>query len=160
MRLQLKQIYALLSFALVLCSASFTVFATNERIKTDTHLPPWLRNNALNAALAIDLTDEQKPKFQNALNNFLQNHADALRRVMRRNNLTHMEHHVRKVTNKEANKLDQSVELFLEVGQLERYQEYRDVLVTEINAWVLTPTDFTRNDGATSGTKHGGAIHH
>ena len=70
---------------LVLMALTFgAAHASNE----EAPRPPWLNVDVLKAAIAIDMTDEQKPQFQQAVSDLVNNRAKAINKIMRRNNVT------------------------------------------------------------------------
>jgi hypothetical protein len=90
--------------------------------------PSFLQPDVLRAAIAINLTDEQKPQFQAALTQFINARIEAVNRLMRKNNQTNLERKIKSRSNSLLKQMDKDMAKFLSEEQLPAYQVYRDTL--------------------------------
>ncbi len=90
--------------------------------------PPWLDTDVLKAALAMELTDEQKPQFQQAVSDLVNGRGKATAKLLRRNNVTNLERKLKTANNRQFKKMDKNVAGFLSDDQYPRYVVYRDLL--------------------------------
>lgn len=90
--------------------------------------PAFLLPEVLEAAVAINLTDAQKPKFQAALTDFVNARVDAVNRLIRKNNQTNLKRKIKSKSNALLKKMDSAMAEFLLDDQLPAYQHYRDTL--------------------------------
>ena len=90
--------------------------------------PAFLQPEVLKAAMAINLTDAQKPQFQEALTEFSQNRMKMIGKLMRKNNMTNIDRKIRSRTNSLLKKMDKSMAGFLSEEQMPAYENYRDTL--------------------------------
>ena len=90
--------------------------------------PAFLQPEVLKAAMAINLTDAQKPQFQQALTEFSQDRMKMIGKLMRGHNVTNMDRKIRSRTNSLLKKMDKSMGTFLTAEQMPAYENYRDTL--------------------------------
>ena len=90
--------------------------------------PAFMQPEVLKAALAINLTDEQKPQFQQALTDFVNNQADAIRLLMRRNNQTNLPRKIKGKTNSLLKAMDKQMATFMTEEQMPAYENYAKTL--------------------------------
>jgi ribosomal protein L23 len=109
--------------ALGLCS--LLIFAG---VSAAEQTPAFLHPDVLKAAVAINLTDAQKPKFQAALTEFMSARIEAVNRLIRKNNQTNLERKIKRKTNGLLKKMDAAMAEFLDDEQLPAYQHYRETL--------------------------------
>ncbi len=104
------------------------LLAASAAFATDAPRPPWLDTEVLKAALAIELTEEQKPQFQQAVSDLVNNRAKAFNKLLRRNNVTNLERKMKTASSRQFNKMDKAMAGFLSDAQFPRYEVYRDLL--------------------------------
>jgi len=90
--------------------------------------PAFLQPDVLKAAVAMNLTDEQKPQFQQSLTDFVNGRMAAFKKLMRGNNQTNMPRKMKSRTNKLLKQMDADVASFLTEEQMPAYELYRDTL--------------------------------
>jgi hypothetical protein len=90
--------------------------------------PAFLQPDVLRAAVAINLTEEQKPQFQAALTQFINARIEAVNRLMRKNNQTNLGRKIKSRSNSLLKQMDKDMAMFLTEEQLPAYQVYRDTL--------------------------------
>lgn len=94
--------------------------------------PAFLQPEVLKAALAINLTDEQKPQFQEALGNFVNGRIAAINKLMRKHNQTNLGRKVKSKTNALLRSMDKEMAAFLTAEQIPAYETYRDTLKSHL----------------------------
>lgn len=94
--------------------------------------PAFMQPEVLQAALAIELTDEQKPQFGEALTNFQNARIEAINKLMRRNNQTDLPRKIKSRTNSLLKKMDKDMAVFLTEEQMPAYQDYRKKLKSNL----------------------------
>ena len=100
--------------------------------------PPWLQTDVLKAALEIGMTEEQRPQFQQAVTNLVNNQLSATNRLLRGNNVSNLERRLKSSTNRQFKKMDKEMAAFLDEGQMERYAVYRDAMRNAMAEWART----------------------
>ncbi|MEQ8693380.1 MAG: hypothetical protein RIC89_21390 [Pseudomonadales bacterium] len=90
--------------------------------------PAWLQTDVLQAALDMQLDDTQQAQFRTALTETLDALGKRTRRLLRANNTTHLKRRIKTTVNRELNKLDDKVAVFLTASQMAKYQVYRQRL--------------------------------
>ena len=90
--------------------------------------PAFAQPEVLKAAMAINLTDEQKPQFQAALTDFVTGRMDAIKKLMSKRNQTNLPRKIKGRTNALLKKMDKSMGAFLTEEQLPAYENYRALL--------------------------------
>ena len=113
----------ILALAALLCGAS--TFAAEQQ-------PAFLQPEVLKAALAINMTDEQKPQFQQALTNFVNGRVEGINNLMRRRNVTNLDRKIKSLTNRLLRDMDEEMSAFLSEEQMPAYQEYRAKLKSHL----------------------------
>lgn len=92
----------------------------------------WTDPEVLKAALAIGMTDEQKPKFGNGITSFFNCRVDAFKRVMKGRDNVDMERKMKSKTNACLRKMDKEMAGFLTKEQLPKYDIYRETLTSKL----------------------------
>jgi len=90
--------------------------------------PAFVQPEVLKAALAINLTDEQKPQLQQALTDFVNDQDDAIRLLMRRNNQTNLPRKIKGKRNGLLKAMDKQMATFLTQEQMPAYEHYAKTL--------------------------------
>ena len=90
--------------------------------------PAFLQPEVLRAAIAINLTEEQKPRFQAALGEFINARMQAINRLVRKNNQTDLKRKIKSKSNSLLKQMDKDMAAFLSEEQLPAYQSYRETL--------------------------------
>ena len=132
---------------LVLMALTFgAAHASNE----EAPRPPWLNVDVLKAAIAIDMTDEQKPQFQQAVSDLVNNRAKAINKIMRRNNVTDLRRKLKVASKRQFKKMDKAMAGFLTDEQHPKCEIYRDLLEDKM-------AEAARNRTSTGGADAEGA---
>lgn len=92
----------------------------------------WTDPEVLKAALAIGMTEEQKPKFGNGITGFLNCRIDAFKRLMKGRDNVDIERKMKSKTNACLRKMDKEMAGFLTKEQLPSYEIYRDTLSSRL----------------------------
>jgi len=92
----------------------------------------WTDPEVLKAALAIGMTDEQKPKFGAGITGFLNCRVEAFKRVMKARDPVDVERKLKSKTNACLRKMDREMKGFLTEEQLPKYETYRDTLTSKL----------------------------
>jgi len=90
--------------------------------------PAWLQPDVLKSAIAIDMTDQQKPKFQDAITVYLTDFQKSFKKILRGRDTTGMKRKVKRMDNSLKKKMDSSMAEFLSEEQMQKYGIYRDKL--------------------------------
>ena len=90
--------------------------------------PAFLQPEVLEAAVAINLTEEQQPLFREAVGRFVDGRTKAFNSLMRRNNQTNLPRKLKGRTNSLLKKMDKEMAEFLTEEQMPAYEVYRDKL--------------------------------
>ena len=90
--------------------------------------PGFLHPDVLRAALTINLTDEQKPVFQQAITVFAQKRINALGKLMRGNDQSGIPRKWRTRTKKYLKEMDKTLKPVLSEEQWPAYLTYRTTL--------------------------------
>jgi hypothetical protein len=106
---------------LVLCCIAPQLMAAEEQTG-------FLAPEVLKSAVAINLTEEQKPLFQAAISNFVNARMDAINKLMRKNNQTNLGRKIKSKTNSLLRTMDKEMAAFLSEEQMPAYKIYRDTL--------------------------------
>ncbi len=94
--------------------------------------PAFLQPEVLKAALAINLTEVQKPQFQAAVTEFFNGRMEAFNLLSRRHNQTGIPRKMKSRTKKLLKNMDESVASFLTPEQMPAYEHYRDTLKSKL----------------------------
>ncbi len=90
--------------------------------------PAFLQPDVIKAAVAINLTEEQKPLFQDALSTFFNGRMEAINKLMRKNNQTNLGRKIKSKTNSLLKNMDKEMAGFLTAEQMPAYEIYRETL--------------------------------
>ncbi len=90
--------------------------------------PPWLQEDVLRAAFAINMSKEQLPQYRTALTNLVQGYQRSMNRLLQRNNVSDLKQKMKSATNRQFSRFDKAMFKFLEDGQREPYGVYRELL--------------------------------
>ena len=99
---------------------------------------PWLHPDVLEAAAGMQLTDEQLPRFRDAITNLVHNQTAATNKLLRQNNIADLDRKLKTVTNRQFRKMDREVGEFLSEAQLTGYRTYRQALKTQLTRYTVT----------------------
>jgi len=94
----------------------------------------WTDPEVLKAALAIGMTDEQKPKFGEGVTGLFNCRMEALKRMMKGRDNVDLERKMKSKTNACLRKMDRTMAGFLTEEQLPKYEIYRDTLTSRLQA--------------------------
>ena len=111
--------------ALLLVTAGF--------VQAAEQVPAFMKPEVLEAAAAIQLSEEQTPQFRAAVGNFVDERMKAINKLMRRNNQTGLERKIKSRTNSLLKDMDEDMAAFLTEEQMPAYENYRDKL--KANLW-------------------------
>lgn len=110
--------FTLLAFLVTLAAVGF---AQQQR-------PPWMTEEVIAAAMAIELTAEQRVPFRDSVTLFLQSYRDAVQKVIRRGG-ANLELKIDRTRNSLARDMDERMSLLLTEEQMVRYPAYRSALL-------------------------------
>ncbi len=113
----------LLSVALLLTAP--VLFAAEQK-------PAYMQPEVLKAALQINLTDTQKPQFQQALTDFVNGRMKAINKIMRGHNQSNIDRKMKSRTNSLLKQMDKDMAGFLTEEQMPAYQNYRKTLKSHL----------------------------
>jgi|TARA_B110000977_G_scaffold184765_1_gene248869 hypothetical protein len=91
--------------------------------------PAWLQPEVLKSAVAINMTDEQQPKFQTAITAYLTDLQKSYKKILRGRDTTDLERKIKRMNKKLTKKMDDSMAEFLSEQQMPKYELYRDALI-------------------------------
>lgn len=90
--------------------------------------PPWLTDEVIAAAMAIELTAEQRVPFRDSVTLFLESYRDAVQKVIRRGG-ANLELKIERTRNSLARDMDERMSVLLTEEQMVRYPAYRGALL-------------------------------
>ena len=93
---------------------------------------PWLQPEVVKAYADIELTDEQKPIFREALIDYLQKSNRAIQSPIN-NNKGNLEREIRRRIKKQLNRWSTNVSEILTEEQYPKFEVYRDTLVATMS---------------------------
>ena len=93
---------------------------------------PWLQPEVAKAYVDIGLTDEQKPKFQKVLIEYLQKSNRAIQSAIN-NNKGNLEREIRRRFKKQTKRWSKNATEFLTEEQYPKFEFYRDTLVASMS---------------------------
>ncbi len=91
--------------------------------------PAWLQPEVLKSAVAINMTDEQKPKFQNAITVYLTDFQKSFKKIITGRDTSGMERKIKRMNKRLKKKMDGAMAEFLSKEQMPKYEVYRDALI-------------------------------
>lgn len=97
----------------------------------DAGKPAYLQEEVLRSAMAIGLTDEQKPQFGSAISDFANGRTKAINKLLRRGG-TDIPRKIRSKTKGLLKKMDKQMQSFLTDEQWPKYEQYRAVLISNL----------------------------
>ena len=120
----MNKTFAIAFFVLLLFfSTPFTLTISAEET------PPWLQPQVVNAYLAINLAEDQKSQFRDALTSYIQGSNRAVRAAIN-NNKGNLEREIRRRLKKQINRWNDAARAFLTEEQYPLFEIYRDTLLT------------------------------
>ncbi len=90
-------------------------------------LPPWMSTEVLKAAVAINMTDAQKPEFNKVVGEYVTDHFAMIQKVMKVG-APNVDMTIRSKDNALVHKMDDKVEKILTKEQMPAYEDYKKVL--------------------------------
>lgn len=102
-------------------------------IQAAEQLPAWYHPDVVKALLEIGLDEEQSPKFKAAVSQYLADLPAMINKVMRGNNQTGIPRQIKSKNRRLVKKMDSTVAEFMTDEQIARYENYRDILLRELN---------------------------
>ncbi len=90
-------------------------------------LPPWMSADVIKAAVAINMTDEQKPPFNKVVGDYVTDHFAMIQKVMKVG-APNVDMTIRSKDNGLVHKMDEQVHKILTKEQLPAYEDYKKVL--------------------------------
>jgi hypothetical protein len=83
------------------------------------------------AAVNIGMTEEQRPRFRQAVATFIEDYRSSILKISRRNNATNLERTIDKERRLLIKKLDLQVSDFLSPAQMARYDVFRGLMLSK-----------------------------
>ena len=111
---------------LLMVSVLLAVVAAGEEER-----PPWLSEEVIAAAMAIELTPEQMAPFRTSVTEFLESYRDQARRLVRRG-AAGLEGQIDRLRKSLASDMDERMAAFLSEDQMVRYGDYRSALLDSL----------------------------
>ena len=111
---------------LLMVSVLLAVFAAGEEER-----PPWLSEEVMTAAVAIELTPEQLAPFRASVTEFLESYRDQARKLVRRG-AAGLEGQIDRLRKSLAADMDERMAGFLSEDQMVRYADYRSALLDSL----------------------------
>ncbi len=90
-------------------------------------LPPWMSTDVLKAAVAINMTDAQKPEFNKVVGDYVTDYFAMIQKVMKVG-APNVDMTIRSKDNGLVHKMDDQVHKILTKEQWPSYEEYKKVL--------------------------------
>jgi hypothetical protein len=90
-------------------------------------LPPWMSTDVLKAAIAINMTDAQKPEFNKVVGQYVTDYFAMIQKVMKVG-APNVDMTIRSKDNSLVHKMDDEVHKVLTKEQWPAYEEYKKVL--------------------------------
>ena len=84
------------------------------------------------AAVNIGMTEDQRPQFRQAVATFVQDYRSSILKIMRSNNVTGWERRIEKKRRFLTNEMDLKMSSFLSLEQMDRYGEYRELMLAKL----------------------------
>jgi len=94
--------------------------------------PPWARPGVIKLAMAIDMRAEQIPGFRAETGIFVESFYSMVKKELRRNSVD-KKRTIERRTRKLTKKLDKTMGVILDEGQIPAYKNYRDALVLSLS---------------------------
>ncbi len=94
---------------------------------------PWTHPEVLKAAWEIGLTQEQRPRFQKGVGDFLQGIGSDVRRLLNSNNQTDLPRKIASKRRSRVRKMDEQMTEILSIEQQSAYATYRDLLLQKMD---------------------------
>lgn len=83
------------------------------------------------AAVEIGMTEEQRPRFRQAVAAYIEDYRSSVLKISRRNNVTDLERTIDKERRSLVKKLDLQVSDFLSPAQMARYEVFRELMLSK-----------------------------
>jgi hypothetical protein len=90
-------------------------------------LPPWMSTDVIKAAVAINMTDAQKPEFNKVVGDYVTEHFAMIQKV-NKVGAPNIDMTIRSKDSSLVHKMDDSVHKILTKEQWPAYEEYKKVL--------------------------------
>jgi hypothetical protein len=90
-------------------------------------LPPWMSPDVIKAAVAINMTDAQKPEFNKVVGQYVTDHFAMIQKVLKVG-APNVDMTIRSKDNALVHKMDEGVHKILTKEQWPAYEEYKKVL--------------------------------
>lgn len=94
--------------------------------------PPWLEEDAMRAAMAINMDDTQRSQFAAALRTFMEGYQKSVDKTLMRSNVADPAAVIGRKRSSLAKQMDRSAAEFLTEAQLPRYTDYRNLLMSKL----------------------------
>ncbi|MEZ5559807.1 MAG: hypothetical protein R3E86_14845 [Pseudomonadales bacterium] len=116
-----------------LLAAAMLIATSGAAAAEEQPVPPWFQPDVLRAAVAINLSDEQKPQFQEAISDFFNDRMEMINKEVRRNP-PNLERRIHSRTNSLVKAMDEKMGTFLTPEQMPQYEVYRDTLLANLKS--------------------------
>lgn len=96
-------------------------------------LPPWVTADVIKAAVAMNMTDMQKPEFNKAVGQFITDHFAMIQKEIKRN-APDLDMRLKSRDKALVHKMDKAVHKVLTPEQLPAYEDYKDALLSALRS--------------------------
>ncbi len=114
-------------FACLCWLSGMTVAADEAAAAAPVQLPPWMSPELVKAAVAINMTDVQKPEFNKIVGDYVTEHFDMIQQVVKRGG-PNLDMTIKSKDNALVHAMDKQVKTVLTKAQWPAYEDYRKVL--------------------------------
>lgn len=109
-------------------------------------LPPWMTPDVFKAAVRINMTDAQKPEFNEAVSDFISDHFSMMQKEAKRN-APNLDMRIKSKDKALVHALDDKVHRILTEEQWPAYENYKKELRSGLSSNALPPTPMEPRSG-------------
>jgi hypothetical protein len=112
--------------------------ATPPTAPTPIQLPPWMTADVMKAAVAMNMTDVQKPEFNKAVGQYITDHFAMIQKEIKRS-APNLDMTIKSRDRALVHTLDDNVHKILTQEQWPEYEKYKDALLTALRSSKVVP---------------------
>jgi hypothetical protein len=101
-------------------------------------LPPWMTTDVIKAAVAMNMTDAQKPEFNKAVGQFVTDHFAMIQKEIKRS-APNLDMTIKSRDKALVHTLDDSAHKILTQEQWPAYESYKEALLTALRSSKVVP---------------------
>lgn len=136
---------------------AFSLIATAEGPETPPatptplrELPPWVTADVIKAAIAMNMTDAQKPEFNKVVGQFIGDHFSMIQKEVKKN-APNLDMAIKSRDKALVHKMDDEMHKILTPEQLPAYDNYKDALLVALRSSKVVPPVPPQRSGPGSG---------